>query len=729
MSPELIRAHMIEGGRHHQAGRLVQARSMYQRILEADPRQPDALNLIGMVDYAEGNRARAVSLIRQAIAINPHVPGFHTNLATVLHAGGDSPAAASALRQALRIKPDHLAALYNLGVVLQSMGDFGAAANACLAALKLDPRLRDVWNTLGNCQARMGQEDAALQSFGRAIQLDPAFPAARINAAGLLLRMGALGQAERMCRELIQQHPGQAEAHNTLGLVLMKCDRFGEAAAAFRGALGARPDYDDAALNLGNALVELGEQGGAIAQYRSIIARTPGHAGARLALAVAAIPMMPSSPAHSGQVAADFAQATAELDEWASAQPGALAKVVGTVQPFLLAYRPDDVTAPLARFGRLVCREAAGRRPPAAAVTGRARVRLGIVSGQVRAHPVWQIILRGILEGLDRERFDIRLYHTGQRRDVETDWAESAVAHYQGQPRSVERWVDHIGQEAPDILFYPEVGMDPLAGALAPLRLARLQVASWGHPVSTGMPSIDLYLSGDAIEPEDAAAHYTERLIRLPGTGVSTRFGTPRASRWSGPQRQPGHVRFALCQQPVKFDPRNDDLLARIAQAAGPCEFWVVQSRKHPWASALLMKRLATAFASAGLDPARYLRATPWMDPTAFLGFLDEMDVMLDCPAFSGYTTAWQALHRGTPIVTLDGLFMRQRLAAGLLRQIGRPEGIASDADQYVALAVELGDRSRREAAQLRSGLAAAALGADGNVDAVAMLQRTLLDA
>ena len=132
-----------------------------------------------------------------------------------------------------------------------------------------------------------------------------------------------------------------------------------------------------------------------------------------------------------------------------------------------------------------------------------------------------------------------------------------------------------------------------------------------------------------------------------------------------------GRGRFALCQQPTKFDPADDPLLAMVAEAAGPCEFWLPTPHKLDWATSRLEARLAAAFRVRGLDPEAHLRTTPWMRPAEFNGFLDEMDVLLDCPAFSGYTTAWQALHRGLPIVTLEGPFLRQRLAAGLLRQIG----------------------------------------------------------
>ena len=70
-------------------------------------------------------------------------------------------------------------------------------------------------------------------------------------------------------------------------------------------------------------------------------------------------------------------------------------------------------------------------------------------------------------------------------------------------------------------MFYPEVGMDPATCALAALRLAPLQIASWGHPVTTGLPTIDLFVSGELLEGPGAERHYHEKLIRLPGTGFA----------------------------------------------------------------------------------------------------------------------------------------------------------------------------------------------------------------
>jgi protein O-GlcNAc transferase len=104
------------------------------------------------------------------------------------------------------------------------------------------------------------------------------------------------------------------------------------------------------------------------------------------------------------------------------------------------------------------------------------------------------------------------------------------------------------------------------------------------------------------------------------------------------------------------------------------------------------------------------------------------MDVYLDCPAFSGYTTAWQAIHRGLPIVTFEGDFLRQRLAAGLLRQVGITDGIASTRAQYVEIAVRLAEESRRPEAWAgrREAMRRAAPQADGNHAAVRAFEAML---
>jgi protein O-GlcNAc transferase len=724
-----IQALFAAAMRHHQAGRLVDAERLYDEILGRDPHHADALHLLGVLAHQTGHQDTAVTFIGRAIAQNARVPAFHNNLGNALKAQGRLDKADASYQRALSLNPDYFEAHYNRGLVRQAQGRLEEAIACYREVLAYKPNHAEALNNLGNALQAQGKLDEALAAYGQALRHKPAFADAHNNLGNVLRAQGHAQAAIASYGEALAHQPTHAEALHNLGILHLQEGRLEEAADALQRALAQRPDYAAAHCNLGIVLTEQGNAAAA-ACFRRALDLDPDFAEAALGLATATVPVLAATAAQSMATVENFSRALDELTGWDQAHPGRLGKAVGSHQPFYLAYRPTHLGAVLTRYGDLVSTAAAahwrprsiGRQAPGA------RARLAIVSGQVRQHPVWDVILRGIVAHLDRERFEIILYHTDALKDEETEWARNRVDRFVQGPKPVNRWLDEINEDRPDILLYPELGMDPAAGALAALRLARLQVACWGHPITTGLPTIDIYLSGELLEGPEAQHHYRETLVRLPGTGVCTDSSALRCERWDAPARSTDMVRFAICQQPMKFDPADDYLLARIAEKADRCEFWLTSPLKLQWATARLQTRLAAVFRDAGLDP-NILRVAPWMPREQFLGFLDEMDVFLDCPAFSGYTTAWQAVHRGIPLVTLEGEFLRQRLAAGLLRQTGITEGIVDSREAYVETAVRFAQRSREstDRDRGRESLRAAAANADGNLEAVRSLERTLI--
>jgi predicted O-linked N-acetylglucosamine transferase (SPINDLY family) len=190
-------------------------------------------------------------------------------------------------------------------------------------------------------------------------------------------------------------------------------------------------------------------------------------------------------------------------------------------------------------------------------------------------------------------------------------------------------------------------------------------------------------------------------------------------------------TRFVIAQTPFKFDPADDALFADIAAAVGECTFILFDLPKFSWAMERLMARLKRTLRERGLDPENHLLVIPWLPREQFYALLDASDIFLDCPSFSGYTTAWQAVQRGLPVVTLEGQFMRRRLAAGLLRRIGMTDTIATSADEYVTivkkLADECSDPVQREAR--RHALKTAAALGDNDVSVVRAFEHTLIEA
>ncbi|MBU3077327.1 tetratricopeptide repeat protein [Sphingomonas quercus] len=674
-------------------------------------------------------------MIEQAIAANPMVPSFHNNLGNALRAQGALEPAARAFEQALRLNPNHGDAHHGLGTVRIAQGELEKAAMAFRRALALQPNHPDALAGLGTVLVRQGRNDEAVAALRAAVAARPHDPAILNNLGNALRATRNPRGAEEAYRRALQASPQAADSAYNLALLLFERDAAEEAASLCRRAIQSKPGSADPYVLLAAILRDQGQATEAQAVCDQALHLFPDSAGARLGIAIGSVPLFVRTAQESAAAPQAFARATDELASWALPDTARLGPAVGSAQPFYLAYRPFDVTEPLARYGDLMSKAAheyfrpgsdLGKRPE-----GRDRLRLVVVSAQVREHPVWEMILRGIVAELDPAVFELMIFHTGAQIDGETDWARSRADRFLQGPMPLAAWIDAVTEARPDILFFPEIGMDAATTALAALRLAPLQVAAWGHPITSGLPTIDLYMSGDLIEPADGDRHYREQLVRLPGTGVCTQPPSKAVEAWGDPGRQPGTVRFALCHQSTKFDPGDDALIVEIARRVGRCEMWLVASRKHRWASEAVSDRLARALRAGGIDPSQVLRQVPWLAPDAFAGFLEAMDVYLDCPSFSGYTTAHGALARGLPLITLEGQFMRQRLAAGLLRQIGITDTIASSRADYVDKAVAAAEscRAGEGAAGWRSRIRAAALLADGNREAVRAFAAALIEA
>ena len=111
---------------HHTAGRLPQAESIYQQVLLADPNQPTALHLLGVIAHQGGKNHTAVDLITKALAIQPDYVEAHYNLGSVLNEMGKLDDAVASYRHALAIEPDNAEAHYNLGKALKDLGKLWA---------------------------------------------------------------------------------------------------------------------------------------------------------------------------------------------------------------------------------------------------------------------------------------------------------------------------------------------------------------------------------------------------------------------------------------------------------------------------------------------------------------------------------------------------------------------------------------------------------------------------
>ena len=725
--------------RHHQAGDLTEAESAYRQILRVDEQNVDALHFLGVVAYQRGEHGMAEELISRALQLKDSNAPAHNNLGNALAAQGKLKQAVASFLNALSIDPDYVDALVNLGSAFRMQGKRGKAVECYERALSLAPgstaasaglrgALEDQERLgraardgeappvpdaaspgthldAGNAYKDEGRLEEAAASYRRALSIDPEFSAAHVNLGNVLHAQGKAVEAVSCYRKALAVDPDLVEAHFNLANLLRDQNKLVEAAAHYDKAIALRPDLPDAHYGLGHVFRHQGRLHESLDCYRKALALDPGYAEARWALALSQIPKIFESGVEPSQCRNAFSAHLGELEGWFDgARVAEGFRAVGSQQPFTLAYEEEDNRELLERYGRLCARlmgawfERQGFVLPERSKS-EGKIRVGFVSQYFWNHSVWNAIVKGWFRMLNRERFAIHAFHLGDRRDEETALAESCSAHFEQGGRDLQHWVQAIIDQRLDVLIYPEIGMDPMTLRLASLRLAPVQAATWGHPETTGLPTIDYYLSAEDLEPDDAQEHYSERLVELPHLGCSYEplKTEPIAPDLAKMGINPG-LPLLLCPgMPFKYAPRFDWVPAEIAYRLGSCQL-VFFAPEIASLADILRQRLESAFARRGLDFSEFGVFVPWQTGPVFDGLLSRADVYLDTIGFSGFNTAMQAVQCGVPIVTREGRFMRGRLASGILKRMGLQELVAGSEEEYVRLAVRLiQDRGHRE--------------------------------
>lgn len=553
-------------------------------------------------------------------------------------------------RPFIEAHPDFLEGRHNLGMALRSLGQLKAAAEQFEAILAARP---------------------SPEAFGLLVDL----------YGHMTLAKPALALAERST-EAFPTDPG---LWNRLGLAAFRLRRYEQAANAFRRSLALRPDATIGA-QLGLALKNQGRADEASQAFAASLQLKPD-AGVAFRDALL-LPIIPESMDEIERWRRRLGDRLAALSEGDAVLVDPLAEVGTTA--FYLSYHDRDnlelqrriaaayvKACPTLRYVAPHCQE------PRA--TG-GRLRIGLLSGNFTEHTI-SGLNRGLVSVLDRSRFEVVVLAPaaadGSMRRALLGAADRVVT--VSEKLAVAR--QQIADERLDVLYFTDIGMDPYTYFLGFARLAPLQIVTWGHPETTALPNIDWFLSCAAMEPEDGASHYAERLAALPGATVH--FPRPALT---GPRRDrshyglPGGGPLLLCPQSLfKFHPEFDPMLAAILERVSDAQLALLAiGDRH--LGEVLLGRIARL--SPGIMNRIHL--LPYQSTADWLGLIDLCDVMLDTLHYSGGKTSLEGLGLGKPIVTTPGRFMRGRHTYGFYRLMEMMDCVASDPDDYVDKAVRL---------------------------------------
>jgi tetratricopeptide (TPR) repeat protein len=313
---------VAQGLHFHQRGDLTQAEQIYRAILMREPRNADALHLMGSLRGRQGLTDEGIRLMEQAIASSPRVSIYHNNVGNLKAASGDTAGAEESYRRAIKLDRKNAEAHLNLGKLLERRAQTAKARECYIACIRLAPRSLEAHMLLGMLEESERRLRAALQSYSNAVHIDSNYEPGHLAMGNVQVKLGAIDKAEVSFRSAIAVNPyyadglfnlahhlqtqgksaeavefyrraiglsdrSDAEVYNNYGLALSELKLNAEAEEAFRKAIELRPEFDDAYFNLGRALTTYGDTEIGIAMLRKAIEINPGNASAYLQLGTA----------------------------------------------------------------------------------------------------------------------------------------------------------------------------------------------------------------------------------------------------------------------------------------------------------------------------------------------------------------------------------------------------------------------------------------------------------
>jgi predicted O-linked N-acetylglucosamine transferase (SPINDLY family) len=493
--------------------------------------------------------------------------------------------------------------------------------------------------------------------------------------------------------------PVSAGIQNHLGNLHQDLGNQDAAIEFYRRAVEIDPSFAAASQNLGYLLLNRGEPEAALRHYEAAQRVQPQPVN-RVLMATA-LPVVYESCDDVRRWRRRIEQSVSQL-----ADEGLRIDTTNTLIPttFFLAYQGENDREIVRQLGQVyqgvdLVRDARRNRTAAGG-----KIRVGFLSAYFRDHTIGRLNL-GRIRHLSRDEFEVTVIAVGQTRDWMAEAFERAPDRFVRVPRQVAPARRAIADLDLDVLVFSDVGMDALTQSLAYSRMAPVQCATWGHPDTTGSPTMDYFLSSELLDDADAQAHYTEQLVRMPTLGVH--YERPRLAGVRSRESfglDPGRHVY-LCPQTIfKFHPDFDAALAGILAADPAGDLVVLDGRLPNW-TCRLKERWARTMPDANTR-VRFLPAQPRDD---FLHLLAVADVVIDPFPFGGGNTTYEALAVGTPVVTWPGRYLRGRITQALYRKMGLADCIAGSLADYIALATRIG-----RDAEYRRALAASIQAAAG---------------
>ena len=723
---------------HHRAGDLGQAELGYRDVLQGDPQHPDALHLLGLIAHQRGAFQDAVDLIQKALKKNNRNAYFYIHLGQAYRQLKRLDEAAQAFKKALKLEPQNAEAHHELGLALADAQRWDAALEEYERAMRLDPRNPHAALNAGNACHLAGRFETALDYYRKALSSAPELAEAHNNLGSTLFQIGRVAESIPYIDTALRLKPQYAEALVNRGNILRHQKRYAEAVASFDQALALKPGFLLAVFNKGNALAESGRLEEALPLYDETLAAQPQHAEAlsnkaavmgdlqqheqAVELARLALQAKPDFAEAYNNMGANLMQLGIVQESFLALQRAMqikpayeapylnMAKLLWTVGDApeamhylkqLLTMNPqhEDAQRCLLLFDLYVYREQPA--PPRTPITrgaadshilfasrkdAKKKIRLAYISSDFRLHPVGRNIWP-LLEGHDRERFELYLYGAVHVPDALTERFQSIADRYQSiQGMTDEQIADRVRADAVDVLVILAGRFDNNKPLVASYRAAPIQV-SFHDPASSYLADMDYLITDITMNPPHTPEWFSETLVRLPTFYLHLPINDAPPTL-PPPALGRGYITFGCFNNVAKLNPQVIYLWSQLLQAVPNAK--LLLKYKDTFHDPFVHAHYMGLFAQYGVVAERVELVTEKLSFNEHLARYCTIDIALDPFPFNGSTTTFESLWMGIPVVTLAGHSMVARWGASMLRRVGLGDLVAASPQEYIAIASRL---------------------------------------
>ncbi|KAE9050647.1 hypothetical protein PR003_g2292 [Phytophthora rubi] len=689
------------GARLHNARDRVTASRIYRYVLEIFPDHPQAQHLLGRALYQDGGSQQALKYLHRAVQANESDENIHNSLGICLKSVGRVDEAIRHYRRALELNPMQAQASINLGDAMQSQGKWEDALKEYSKVAKTPMYVLESHTDPGKA------ENLAKDATGRMCEL------IRVTDGWY--------HADRCLNEALERWPDEPVFHNDRGNLLANAGQFETALDEYQrssdlGLLAGK-------LNLADTLEALGETQKCIDMYEKILGQEfvdRFHPRTRIMVMKATVlpRVLPSTQKGIDDSRDRFEREVetllhnldsldkTEVDpNRVSFSTGItltahnrnnrkLKAAMGYLYWQLLYQRQlvrEDYVAsygivplPYTQRSEDISRPAIGPR----------RLRVGFVSRYMFNSAVG-LYMSELIPMFDREKYEIIVFAIGQSKSMKVVKEVEAITEtIIALPKDVKIAREEIRAWNMDVLIYPELGMDKTTYFVSLDRLAKVQAVWWGNADTSGVPTMDYYLTSE-YEHENFSSHYSEAVYQFRGMGIFHKLpALPKKDVSRDQVRRAIEERFDIpsdfhfylaIESIIHIHPDFDVALAKIFKADEKAHIFLLStSNRKVWRS-----QLQERMESASVDPRRLHFLTD-VDQKQESMLMRSADAVVASLHMTRPRASLQAFAAGVPVVTFPNELWASRITYGFYHQMGISDLVANSLDEYVELAVKL---------------------------------------